>query len=342
MFVSSSVLYALACAGDLGVPMFFVISGYVITYSAESNLRSNASPASFLKSRFLRIYPTFWASVIVVLAIPYLIEAISSLKSGEYIPPSNTLSKYTVFEWVNILALTKVFFASSSNLQGEFNAINSVYWTLAIEFQFYCIVFIALCFKRYFRYMILAVSIAALYLLVTANPFNHGLFIHYWPQFSVGIALAYIQKNGCSVSNIFGSSFYRCLVFFLAVSCLFYSSQVDEFRPILFATSFGFFLWVISDFENTLLNAKHSNNLFFQWCIGRALILGSMSYSVYLLHGKLYQIPAMFARQIVDSDSLVFSVMTVIGTLFICYPFYYVVEQKFLSKRYKKIKQEIL
>ena len=173
LFDSSPIIYSLASYGNLGVPMFFVISGYVITFSAESSLKNKKSPFSFLKARFLRIYPAFWASVAVVLFTPYLIELISSFQSGEYVAPGNALTKYTLIEWANFLALIKVFWAASNDLQAEFSAINSVYWTLAIEFQFYFMVFIALWFQKYYRRIVLAVSITALLVAICPNIINY-------------------------------------------------------------------------------------------------------------------------------------------------------------------------
>ena len=96
---SSEFIYSIASYGHLGVPMFFVISGFVITYSAESTLKKNETPISFLKKRFLRIYPTFWASTIaVVFILPYLIELISVLKSSSFQAPENLLLRYSPSE----------------------------------------------------------------------------------------------------------------------------------------------------------------------------------------------------------------------------------------------------
>lgn len=342
MFISSPILYSFASFGSLGVPMFFVISGYVITFSAESNLKNHKSPFVFLKSRFLRIYPAFWASVVVLLLTPYVIELISSLKTSEYLVPSNPLAKYSSFEWGHFLALTKVFFANSSDLQEEFNAINSVYWTLAIEFQFYCMVFIALWFKKIYRHIILAVSIGAFLMLVLPSPFNNGFFIHYWTSFSIGIALAYLHKSEYTFSSLVNIGAVKYFVILLSASILVLSTNYPGPASISFAASFGAFIWVISDFEKVLENIKRGENKFFYWFLEVWLILGTMSYSVYLLHGKIYQLPAMFVRQVIDSNSLLFGFVTILGTLLLCYPFYCLIERQFLSKNYKKIQQKVL
>jgi len=84
---SMPVLADIVRFGSLGVPLFFVISGYVISASAEATLRKGESAGSFLKRRFLRIFPPFWLSIPVVLAVPYVLAAISALKSGMYEVP---------------------------------------------------------------------------------------------------------------------------------------------------------------------------------------------------------------------------------------------------------------
>jgi len=342
MFASSAFIYTLASYGDLGVPMFFVISGYVITFSAESNLKSQNSPFVFLKARFLRIYPAFWASVLVVLLTPFVIELISSLKSGEFIAPANLFSKYTLIEWANFLALTKVFSATSSDLQSEFNAINSVYWTLAIEFQFYCMVFIALWFKKLYRYIIFGVSVLGFWVLVSTSPFNYGFFIHYWPAFSIGIILAYLHKNECTFSSVVHGRIVTLLSLFISITLIVIAASYTGPGAVFFAASFGLLIWVISDFERVLAKVKEGKNKPMYWFLEVWLILGTMSYSVYLLHGKIYLLPHMFARQIIDTNSLFFGVLIIIGTLFLCYPFYYFIERRFLSKNYKKIQQKVL
>jgi peptidoglycan/LPS O-acetylase OafA/YrhL len=339
---SSPFVYQLSQYGSLGVPMFFVISGYVITLSAESNLKNNKSPFAFLKARFLRIYPAFWASVIVVLLTPYVIESISALKSGEYIIPENIFTKFNHIEWSNFLLLTKVFWATSHDLQAEFNSVNSVYWTLAIEFQFYLVVSLALYFRKYYRHIIFIISIAAILTMFIPNKINFGLFIHYWPSFSVGILLAYLYRNGVQSVSLLKNKAVLIVTSLFATVLLISSVNFLGPRAILFAVCFGLFLWTISDIEKTLNKIKNSENLLFFWLLEPWLVLGTMSYSVYLLHGKIYHLPDMFVRQLIDPDNILYGVLIVIGTLLLCYPFYFFVERRFLSKNYKIIQQKVL
>ncbi|WP_407304634.1 acyltransferase family protein [Acinetobacter sp.] len=54
--------------GYMGVPLFFVISGYVVTMTAM-----NKSFTEFVISRISRLYPVFWLSCIIAFMLPRVI-----------------------------------------------------------------------------------------------------------------------------------------------------------------------------------------------------------------------------------------------------------------------------
>ena len=340
----SPLIARIASFGHLGVPMFFVISGYVITYAAEASRRASKSPLVFLKRRFRRIYLTYWASLLLVLLLPYGLELLSSFKTGEYVLPENLLSRYNPSEWLNVVLLTKVFWANSSDLASEFAGINTVYWTLAIEFQFYLVVFIALCLGRFYRVAIALVTLVSLLLMIIPNSLNFGVFLHYWPAFSVGILLAYLHQNEIkmhvnSIKNV-------VLLIVLTAITLAYAAYVHPIHIrtnfLVFASIFGALLWLYSDLELVLQRLKNSNNWLVYILLEPWLILGAMSYSAYLLHLKLFLLPFMFASQVFDEDSIALGLVTIFSTLVLVYPFYYFVERRFLSKRYKSLHQAVI
>ena len=51
--------------GWLGVPFFFILSGFVITLTVERC----KTGWEFLKKRFLRLYPTYWICMLITLAV---------------------------------------------------------------------------------------------------------------------------------------------------------------------------------------------------------------------------------------------------------------------------------
>ena len=97
--------------GFVGVQIFFVISGYVISFSIQGRTRSQ-----YLRARFLRLWPTVWvcATVCLVLAI--------WTRQG---PVLMLVSHYL---------RSMVIFPKGPWLDG-------VYWTLPIEISFYILMF---------------------------------------------------------------------------------------------------------------------------------------------------------------------------------------------------------
>ena len=95
-------LATFASIGWLGVPIFFVLSGFVIAFSANGR-----SAGQFVKSRIFRLYPAAWicgsATAIFILHDPQWVE--------NYI---KTMVLLPIGPWVD-----------------------AVYWTLAVEIAFY-------------------------------------------------------------------------------------------------------------------------------------------------------------------------------------------------------------
>ena len=99
--------------GKFGVAAFFLISGFVIPFSLNGN-----TPGSFLLSRALRIFPTFWASL--------LAQWIVIAASGAYwhIQPAFSWRHYVP----NALLIDTALGLPS---------VDWVNWTLSIEVKFY-------------------------------------------------------------------------------------------------------------------------------------------------------------------------------------------------------------
>ena len=63
------------------------------------------------------------------------------------------------------------------------------------------------------------------------------------------------------------------------------------------------------------------------------LVLGAMSYSLYLLHARLQFLSMQLLRQVVRPDTLMFDVATIVVTCMFCYAFYCVCERPFMTAR---------
>jgi peptidoglycan/LPS O-acetylase OafA/YrhL len=114
-------LFGVSWSGFVGVEIFFVISGFAITYSAAS-----ASALSFLRSRIVRLYPAVWicATVSVATVWTFNLESPLHLLHGYF----NSLVLFPFRPWAD-----------------------GVYWTLGIEMAFYAAIFCLLAVKSFHR-----------------------------------------------------------------------------------------------------------------------------------------------------------------------------------------------
>jgi peptidoglycan/LPS O-acetylase OafA/YrhL len=105
--------------GFLGVPVFFVISGFVIAYSAEGR-----TPTGFIIARFSRIYPTFLVCMSLTFA------AIFTLGTPHF--------DVSVGQWFANLLI-------AAPALGE-PYVDTSYWSLVIEVTFYAWVALLMAF----------------------------------------------------------------------------------------------------------------------------------------------------------------------------------------------------
>ncbi len=116
-FYAWDVFRPIAFWGELGVDIFFIISGFVILFSAESK----KTYAQFLWGRMIRVYPAF------------IIGSALTMMMGMIMP--GTEKKDLLCRWMGSLTLYNKNF-----LGGGYNLLSSVYWTLMIEIKFYILV----------------------------------------------------------------------------------------------------------------------------------------------------------------------------------------------------------
>jgi peptidoglycan/LPS O-acetylase OafA/YrhL len=105
--------------GWVGVEIFFVISGLVISNSA-----SGASPLGFLKGRVLRLYPPVWiCATCTLVALLAIAGDPISVVIGPYL---KSMLLFPKGPWID-----------------------AVYWTLSVEIAFYALIFLILLTKTF-------------------------------------------------------------------------------------------------------------------------------------------------------------------------------------------------
>ena len=226
--------------GWLGVEVFFVISGFVIPLALLRERYSLSNYSTFLLKRLARLYPPYLASV----ALGFALLALYSIYKGQ---PRVNLDPNDLLLHLFLL----------NDLFGR-PWLNSIYWSLAIEIQFYLM--IGLCFP----------------LLFSSEP---------WQRY-VGYA-AFVLPIFALPSSIF--LFHFSFLFLMGILTVQYSSGLLrrlEYLVLLILCSFGI---VLAAGLVVLYAALFTVGVitFLKKRIPLLDNLGRISYSFYLLHGSL-------------------------------------------------------
>lgn len=164
--------------GYLGVPLFFLISGFVITWSAQGR-----TVGEFALARWKRLYPMFWIGVLMTLAV-----IVATGRRSDLVRPA-------------------VIAANLTMLPGRFGqpALDVVYWTLAIELKLYVCIAILIAAKqmRHLEYWLYA-WLAAI-VLAMGFPQIHMLtsltLAPYSSYFVAGAFFYVIRSRGVTVAR---------------------------------------------------------------------------------------------------------------------------------------------
>jgi peptidoglycan/LPS O-acetylase OafA/YrhL len=291
-FSELPMLQNIASYGHLGVQVFFVISGFVIPYSMYLSKYEYPNFGKFIWKRLVRLEPPYLVSILICLIIAY-ISTISPYYRG------NPLR----FSWQQLalhIGYLNAFF--------NYDWLNVVYWTLAIEFQYYiliAILFPIFMWKTEYSFIIALLACAYLSFLFPEKQF----FFKHSPLFLFGIALFLFKVNKISFLH---------LSFFLLINIVFCFFSCD-----FTSTIFGLITFFI------ILFTCIKNNIF--------IFLGSISYSLYLLHVPIGQRILNISENFVSNQAVLAGVMImcIAVMIFISWLFYWFVEKpsQAMSKR---------
>jgi peptidoglycan/LPS O-acetylase OafA/YrhL len=106
--------------GEIGVPLFFVISGLVMILSSTALPLEPSGAKVFMRRRLLRVVPLYWLATSIKVAFALLVPAVVL---------------HNHFDLV--FAIKSYLFVPSFNLEGEVRPIHGVGWTLLHEMFLY-------------------------------------------------------------------------------------------------------------------------------------------------------------------------------------------------------------
>lgn len=246
-----NLLTRVATYGSLGVPLFFMISGFVILMTAQ-----NRSGIEFINSRIARLYPSFWIAVLLsALALALLADDPPSLAN---IAANLTMQPH-VFDQPYI---------------------DMVYWTLVVEMKFYALTWLVIVTRQMKR----VETLLTLWLAITA--FAVWVKIPHWLDSIVMPMYASLFAGGCFLYLVRsrGTNAHRLIMFAVSVALSMYWTlqyQHKYTHSSSFATQLTVVAIILGMSIVLLLLALR------WWSLPRVRLwfwLGCLTYPLYLTH----------------------------------------------------------
>ena len=172
--------------GYLGVDIFFVISGFVIPWSLYRSRYALSDYPRFVLKRNIRLYPPYLASI-----------AISILATNFILVPLFHIPRMTVTGHDLLLH-----FAYLNDLL-HVPWVNVVYWTLAVEFQWYLLIGLMMPLLGTHRRLPRFLATSAM-MLTYFSFYNDRLVFHYLPVFLIGVFVFQYRTNIIASGEMLG------------------------------------------------------------------------------------------------------------------------------------------
>jgi peptidoglycan/LPS O-acetylase OafA/YrhL len=305
----------------LGVPMFFVISGFCIAASVDAAASRRVPAAEYFRRRFRRIFPAYWAALgLHVIAFFAIDQVLFPGLLTEGIVRHLAPWTFGGAQWLGNLTLTEswrwhLFGRPRGYVMGQS-------WTLCYEEQFYAVtaVLLAIAPRRLFP-AAAAVTLAALGAQMLASALGVNVsgwfFDGGWTLFALGGLVYWVlnHRSGWKLPTA------AALAIFAGASAL----RVETW-DLPFALGFSLVILMMARWDGTLIRMRALAPLRF---------LGRICYSLYLVH-----VPFVFAiaeagrRAGLQSSSQVLLMVVpvcIAASILLAWGFHHVVERRFLN-----------
>lgn len=306
----------LLTGGFIGVDIFFVISGFLITKIIFQSLETGTfSILDFYNRRIKRIFPALTIVMIVSLILGWFF-----LFFDEYAQLGKHIRG-------GLLFVSNIYFYQEV---GYFDTLAETkpmlhLWSLAVEEQFYIFwpILLALVWKRRWNFVVTIALVAGLTFilniyLVQKNP-SAAFYLsipRFW-ELLIGAFLAYLSINKRSIPFLHPevSSVLGCALIFSGVSLLNVTSAFPGWWALL--PTLGTFFLIYAG-SNAFLNKYLFSNPIMVW-------FGLISYPLYLWHWPLLSYLRIVTG---DTPDPLHTVVAVILAIFLAWLTYFFLERK--------------
>ena len=307
--------------GGAGVDIFFVLSGFIITYTSNIFSEKKSAFSLFLKRRFVRIFPVYWLVSTVFLAIHIALPAF--YRTHYDLTVSNLFNTYFL-------------------LPGH-QMIGGVSWSLSYELFFYILFSMAFLIKQktvIVLFLISYLSIIIIFSLSTHNLEWSNKWVSFFlspmiTEFFMGILAALVipklPKSFALPSLIIGSCTFIAFGIYFDIWAKPIFGYFD--RVVLFGIPSFFIITGMVKYE--LSRPVNLHSIF--------ILMGQASYSLYLLHLPILAAGIKIITMLFKNNMPIIYLgvtLLVFGICFISIYFFRFVEKPLIDQLNKRLKNK--
>lgn len=326
--------------GYIGVTFFFILSGFILTYNYDSDVKARKiNTKGFLLLRLSRIYPTHFLTFLITLVL-------TGFAFKEKILPA-------IFNLTLIQS-----FVFKLDYYFSFNAVS---WSISDELFFYiiCCFLLLLPFKKLVK-LCLGVLIVLIILVVMSVHYRFSFCAQHWVfyicplsrsfDFMVGIILAKIfMKNFITIENKYSTTIFTLIeIFALTLLIIFFYIAIHfltgHFR---FNQQVRYDIYYVIPMGLLILTFAFEKGWFSKMLRSNAVVfLGEISFSMYMFH---YMIIIYLNKYLVEllhchvfgalsaiAFGVIFFSVTIIASA-LNYSLFEMPLNKFFRKKFKRI-----
>jgi peptidoglycan/LPS O-acetylase OafA/YrhL len=317
--------------GHLGVILFFVLSGFLITYLllAEKENNKSINVKKFYIRRILRIWPLYFLIVLIASIVFFVIK---SPESGHL--QFHSLLMYYVFLIPNVAFVLDI----GLNYAG-------ILWSVGSEEQYYLVWPWLIRVKRKQRIFIILISIIIFFSLmphvidyINNHFFNNSKNILYYSSrvmlrmsfnsMATGGLLAFLYRYKRDYINFLFNKVFQFICFTALLSCWIFNVEF-LFNDQFYATLFGILILNLAVNPKVIFSLE---NKVFDY-------LGKISYGLYVYHMIAFSINAYIIThwlKLPFSNNIYYFFAGILTTVIISSLSYYFFEKPFLKIKFSR------
>lgn len=269
--------------GGAGVDLFFVLSGFIITFIHREDIGKKTKSIPYLIKRFTRIYPTYWAVNLIIIPLHFIFPLFGAGDETQ----------------INKI-LTSIFLYPDKTAP-----IVHAAWTLSNEVYFYLMfgLLVAIGFRKFLPVLVILIIgtlLQSFFFLqgyargdeVFPNPLLKLIFSYYNIEFLLGCLSAYLVTKYKFPQRksllILGIALFVFIGFYEYIK-----GDVESLRVYFYGISSFLIITALGSIElnnpKALLSFVKTKFLMLpnKYLIGLLIFLGDASFSIYLTHQLL-------------------------------------------------------